>query len=297
MCFIEFSKNRKDCFATEDGFLMWKITDNSDSEPGILESGGKNLIVHVLVCEGRLEVEFGGKCYNMARHSFGSFIDSVTFGIRAIGPGTRAYITALSESYFFALVHNNPPIPYGFVMYVRNSPVKDLTAKNYRTLSLRMEDIYETCCDTEHTFRRDMIGCNIKMLLFSISDSFIRSNESVETNELGLPDRKRDIFMAFLKLLPVHSAKEHSVSFYASTLCITAQYLNRIVRAYSNKTVHQWISYQLMGEISKRLAYFDDTAQELAERFHFSDQSALTKFVKRNTGYSLMEYKKTLNSV
>ncbi len=75
---------------------------------------------------------------------------------------------------------------------------------------------------------------------------------------------------------------------------ITPQYLNRIVKCQTDKTAYEWICLSLVGEIAKLLENTNDTMQQIANHLHFPDQVTLTKFFKRQTGYSLSEYRKKL---
>ena len=82
--------------------------------------------------------------------------------------------------------------------------------------------------------------------------------------------------------------------FYASSLCVTPQYLRRIVKYMSGKTVHTWINEALIREIEKRLAETDMTIQQIAEELSFSEQATLTRFFKRYKGISPLKYRKQL---
>lgn len=99
-----------------------------------------------------------------------------------------------------------------------------------------------------------------------------------------------------MKLLSGHAATEHFTGFYANRLCVTPQYLNRIVKSVSGRTVSEWINFHLVGEISKQLENTADPIQLIAQRFRFTDQASLTKFYKRETGYSPTEYRKNITT-
>lgn len=53
-------------------------------------------------------------------------------------------------------------------------------------------------------------------------------------------------------------------------------------------------AHSLVGEIAKQLENTNDTMQQIANNLNFPDQVTLTKFFKRQTGYSLSEYRKNL---
>ena len=109
-----------------------------------------------------------------------------------------------------------------------------------------------------------------------------------------LTERQKGLFMRFMHLLSMNMAREHTVAFYASELCVTRQYLNRISKLNSNKTAYDWICLVLTREITKRLEATDDTMLQVSEYFNFPDQASLTKFYKHHTGHTPTEYKKKL---
>lgn len=85
------------------------------------------------------------------------------------------------------------------------------------------------------------------------------------------------------------------VSFYASELCISQQYLNRIIKGQTEKTASEWICNSLVGEIAKMLEFTNNSMQQIAIELNFPDQATLSKFFKHQTGYSLTEYRKKIN--
>lgn len=185
------------------------------------------------------------------------------------------------------LLRNAHPIPLTLVFKIREQPLERLTPEAAGRLRHRIECIEEACRNEGHTFRNEMIRCTLWMHLMDIADIYIHNHDTQSTT-----NRRKEIFVAFMEMLSHKIAEEHTVSFYATTLCITPQYLNRIVRSYTGKTVYDWICTTLVGELTKRLEDTNDTMQQIAHDFNFPDQATLAKFYKRQTGYSLTEYRK-----
>lgn len=128
------------------------------------------------------------------------------------------------------------------------------------------------------------------MFFMDISNIHIQQEEKEKvTNKT---ERKKELFIQFMKLVSVYATKEHSVEFYASKLCITRQYLNRVTQLNFRKTAYELISLVLTGEITKYLETTNDSILQVSEHFNFPDQASLTKFYKHQTGYSPTAYKK-----
>lgn len=128
-----------------------------------------------------------------------------------------------------------------------------------------------------------------------MSDYFSKGKQE-EDKELLYTARQRELYLRFTQMLSAYILQEHSVEFYASALCVTPQYLRRVVKNLSGKTVHAWINEALIREIEKRLAETDMTVQQIAEELSFSEQATLTRFFKRYKGVSPLKYRKELFS-
>ncbi len=83
-------------------------------------------------------------------------------------------------------------------------------------------------------------------------------------------ERKDVLFKQFMKLLSCHIGEERTVNYYASKLCITPQYLNRVVKSISGRTVYEWISTLLLGEITQQLETADNSIQQIADRLNLT---------------------------
>lgn len=87
-----------------------------------------------------------------------------------------------------------------------------------------------------------------------------------------------DTTMKFEEILhhyQIRSYSEHGV---------TTQYLGRIVRQFTGKTVYHWICEALVREIAQLLSDTDASLQEIADQLHFSDQAVISKMFKRLQG-------------
>ena len=104
--------------------------------------------------------------------------------------------------------------------------------------------------------------------------------------------RKQAVCHRFMQLVRDHGAQEHQVAFYSEKLCITPRYLHQItVRYMGGRSPKQLIDEQLVAEIKVLLSEPDLSVTEIAERLHFTDQSCLTRFFKKNTGMSPRDFR------
>ncbi|SDE63709.1 helix-turn-helix domain-containing protein [Riemerella columbipharyngis] len=100
------------------------------------------------------------------------------------------------------------------------------------------------------------------------------------------------IFAAFLQLVHQHYKAHHDLLFYADKLHMSTTYLSRIVKKMNGHTVVDFTHQTLASETAIKLKTINLTITQLADEFHFSDQSAFTKFFTRMKGVFPKDYRK-----
>ena len=100
------------------------------------------------------------------------------------------------------------------------------------------------------------------------------------------------IFHRFLSLVRQHCTERRDTAFYAGELCISQRYLRVVTAGLApHKTPKQLIDEQLVAEIKALLYTSDLSVTQIADRFGFPDQSYLSRFFKRKTGFSPYDYR------
>lgn len=130
------------------------------------------------------------------------------------------------------------------------------------------------------------------MIFMDIANVHIRQEKQEKSR--GQAERKKELFIRFMQLLSSHVIREHTVAFYASELCVTRQYLNRISRLNSDKTAYEWICFFLMREITKRLDTTNETMLQISEHFNFPDQASLQNSINTKQDIPLQNTKRNL---
>lgn len=273
----KFAKSKKSCYAAEEGFLFWRI-DNPNELPADLFSEQENLNVHLLIEEGTLTVKSGDETHHGQKHQFASFIDRNNFSLLTASQPLKAYCMLFTNKYIQSLLLHNPPLPFSYILHIRKQPIDTLSPEHFTRLRNSMEYLGRAAADQAHPLREKMIRCAVWMFLLDIAAWHGKSLDHPLSNT-----RRDNIFQTFMHLLAAHIAREHTVSFYASTLCVTPQYLNRIVRTLTGRTVSNWIDFTLTCEITKLLDNSNLTIQTIARQLGFPDQATLSKFYKRHT--------------
>ena len=95
----------------------------------------------------------------------------------------------------------------------------------------------------------------------------------------------------FFQLVEENYKNNLSVNEYASRLAITPNHLTQTVNQLTGKTSLQIIKSKQLLEIKRLLVHTNLSVTEIAHQLNFSDQSYFTKFFKRETGISPLQYR------
>lgn len=136
-------------------------------------------------------------------------------------------------------------------------------------------------------FRRIQAACNA--LFLDIADFL--SRKTIIKKQVSHKDH---VLQEFHALVTRNFREEHFVAFYADKLAISEQYLARIVRAGTGKSVNSIINELLIMEARTLLSSTKSMIGNIASELGFSDAAGFCKFFKRNTGQTPLNYRKGL---
>lgn len=140
---------------------------------------------------------------------------------------------------------------------------------------------------TPHRFLRQRIQTACLALFLDIAD--ILSHKHIITRR---PTRREHLLAEFHSLVTRHFREKHFIRFYADQLAISEQYLSRIVRAGTGKSVGQILNDLLTMEASTLLGTTKASVGEIAQRLGFSDTPGFCKFFHRQTGLTPLGFRK-----
>ena len=103
--------------------------------------------------------------------------------------------------------------------------------------------------------------------------------------------RKQTIFDRFIYLVNQHAKREHQIGFYADKMCLTQRYLGTVIRQASGTTAKEWIDRALAEYIKIELKHTDKSIAQISEDMGFPNPSFFSKYFKRLTGRTPLEYR------
>ena len=138
------------------------------------------------------------------------------------------------------------------------------------------------------------------MLLDELLTAFQNDNRQVAASSLDLflcrlatPDAHpvNPIVNHFLEMVFDRSQKPGKVTAYADALCITPNYLNRLVRAQTGHSAMEWIEISRLNLAKLLLRQNKLQISEIAAATGIDDQSYFTRFFKKSEGCTPTQYR------
>ena len=109
------------------------------------------------------------------------------------------------------------------------------------------------------------------------------------------PDRYRE---RFVRLADREFREHHDVEYYAGQLCITANYLNRLVSGHLGVTTKQYLNRRLVDEAKRLVSVKYDrpirnpSVNEITDLLHFESSAYFVRFFHKAVGLSPAQYRK-----
>ena len=282
--------------------LLVDVVDMKRMAPGIRRTPTyiQTFFALMLVAEGEQRVEVNGRGMAVGRGM-----------VICARPGEvwswddEAHVEALTlafEEEFLLSFFNDPHFieHFPYLCAGRLSPFLLLTEPLYnRTLTLLQEmrtEINQPSGIDQHILRAMLYEA---LMLFSRAETV-----EVEADPLqpaaaatAMGDTGQDRYTeAFVRLVNEHYTHEHSTDFYASRLCITPGYLNKIARQSLGLSAKAYISSRILQEARRLLRYTTLTVQEIASRLGFDTATYFVRFFGKHEGMTPLEYRAKTNN-
>ena len=137
--------------------------------------------------------------------------------------------------------------------------------------------------------RIDIIKRLLISFLFEIADIYNYKNNKSSNARI---DHKDYIFSSFMKLLYKEHRKQRTIKFYADKLCLSPKYFALVIKHISGKSAVTLINEMIISTIKSLLRSSDKTILQISEELNFPNQSFFSRFFKKHTGLTPLEYRR-----
>ncbi|MDR2919615.1 MAG: helix-turn-helix domain-containing protein [Tannerella sp.] len=243
-----------------------------------------------LICKGEMSLEIDYYPYKVSENTLLDLVEQHIVQHFKLSTDFKGYNIIVSRNFLSDTLGNNRTLPSEVIVSKRTRPTQSIKIEDVLLLEECIRKLIQYIGQADHFFKRNLIMSQFTIFMMEMGNIvYHKLKDNAETVELS---SKEQIFGRFLELLNLHSKEQHKVTFYAEKLCITPEYLTRILKSFSGKTTNNWIDNALMTEAKILLRDPQYTIQQISDMLNFSDQSSFGKFFKKNKGESPLMYRR-----
>lgn len=290
--FSTFSKKMQGRALMSDQLVFCHLTDESDLMPFDF---GADSVLNMLVVDGEAVVICDDMTVRVGKCILFDAVNRYHCRIKSVSPKFSAKCFIFKTGFITTLLNGRPIIPIEYVENRMVDPCFHLSTLSLKRINHSFEEVEGILGNPQNRFLNHMLASATSMYMMVLSDCY-QNEKGIAMLSANLRGNSRKLFLDFVALLPEYVSTEHSVAFYASKLCVTPQYLNRVVKQGSGDNVMKWIGKFLANFIAVALEKTDDNLQQLADRFNFQDVASFTRYFKRITGLTPTEFRNRLDT-
>ena len=211
-----------------------------------------------------------------------------------IGPGTIINPVSISDDlvvYGIGLFADFPmPFTQSQMPPAFNGQVRDFQLHASDDDVSTAQSILDSIWHVVHSsdYHRPTVTALVAALMHHYDQLFCRHTDIQTVSR----SREQTIFDRFIQLAGQHCTEHHQISYYADRLCLTECYLSTVIRQASGVSAKDWIDRALITRIKIELRHTDKPAAQIAEEMNFANPSFFSKYFRRLTGMTPMEYKR-----
>ena len=149
--------------------------------------------------------------------------------------------------------------------------------------------------NNDPAFRRETILHLLRIYYWDFYVHFQKKTRKRNTPLLN--SNKESIAMKFAMLVFENRETHREVAYYADQLCISPLYLTKVIQEVNGQSARDMIAdYTIIG-IKALLRNADITIKDVVRQSGFSSQSSFSRFFRKHTGMSPLEYRRTIHII
>ena len=195
-----------------------------------------------------------------------------------------SYITFKHEVYDEATAQLEP----SFTFFLKEYPCVQLGEKRINKMNYLVEAMEDFYYEKTNCFRVKIFKNNIQSFLLDVYDKTRTLFKIDKSEEVG---RREELFIKFIHLIHKYCPQQREVGFYAEKLYITSRYLSSITQNVADKSAKYIIDKHAIQRIKIMLKYSNMSIQDISYELNFPDQSFFSRYFKKHTGMSPLEYR------
>lgn len=244
----------------------------------------------VFVFRGSVRMNINGIQSTFMAGDVVNIVPPCSFCFLEISEGAKACQILVTDDFMRDIFKSGPPYPMAYLSKLIIEPQTPFKLADTNRFSRLLDQVENIITRHDHHFYEDLVMCGLRMLLIELGNEVFNSPFGTENGKNS--DIKKELTSRFMELLDKDVSQHHTVNYYASKLCVSPQYLERVVKSLTHNGVKHWIQRTLISKVNKQLNGTRLSIQQISETFGFTDQQTFSKYYKRVMGMTPTEYRR-----
>lgn len=206
------------------------------------------------------------------------------------------YIITLTEHFLRTNVHADIFREFPFLL-AETIPPKTLSVEEFAEFEGLYKQLYSEFAKNS-SLKEKILGNLFVVILLKIKEKFWSAYDPLEEG-----DRNSEIVRSFKQLLEEQfthltdkaSGGFHQVQDFAQMLNLHPNYLSHVIKSKTGKPVNDWIQERMLSAAKNLLTHTSLSSKEIGYRLGFSEPTHFSRFFKKHTTLSPIEFKKSLS--
>lgn len=262
----------------------------SGNDIGIL----KNIVItetrtFILVTKGNMRISLNNQEIQIPEKSFTDIIANKPIQFIQASDDCAFWCLFTTLDFLREALKNIKTVPRPYLKRIHLHPVTLISAEETGTLEYAIRFIQQHIQQKEHIFNREITNNLFLYFMYEVGNivhKYVQDQSIEQTLK-----RKDYIFFNFINLVAEKYKEQHEIAFYASQLNITPKHLGRTIKNVTGQTPHEVIFEKLTAKATELVQKEEITIQQIAEQLHFADVASFSKFFKKRTGKSPIQYR------
>lgn len=260
----------------------WFISTGSGLAAHPQEAFRADFYVYALCISGKAALRINHQDVAIVPGDFFTAIPSTLLQVLSHSSSFKARVLVFERGFLLKNILDARQLEHlGFFSYASLAHVH-LPKTDLRPLEKLMDHLYRRSLH-EGPFRAEIIQSLIFNLLFETAEIFFRHQR--QKRQLAV-SREEELFLRFMKLVPVHFRSQKPLSFYCQQLFISEKYLIQVCKNIAGKTPGAILTEALVNEAKLLLHNPDNNIGMVSQALSYASVAAFSKFFKKQTGLS-----------
>lgn len=182
--------------------------------------------------------------------------------------------------------------PQEFEFYQTGAdPVLNLSKETFKEVKFLLDELRKEF-DDDSIRKREVLQSLMQMILLKSQRLYAGNLSAAKVK----PSAEAQQFMIpFSKLVDAHFHEHWRAGDYAKAMNMSVANLNTLCKQHFSRSTESIIQDRVIVEIKRLLCYTNKTVKEICYDLNFEDPAYFTRFFKKKTGITPLEYRNAVN--